>query len=82
MEIQKAFSQMTPDNQHPYLSLANSHKEDGSRPLSGILRTNGFGIDLPTFKYDTTKYTAIGKEASRLDHRCEFCIEFGEDFRG
>lgn len=85
MEIQKAFSEMTPDNQRAYLSLANSHQEDGSGPLSGILRTNGFGIDLPTFKDDAddaTKYTAIGKKASRFNHRCEYFIEFGEDFGG
>jgi hypothetical protein len=27
------------------------------------------------------KYAVLGKEASRLNHRCEFCIECAEVFR-
>ena len=71
MEMQKLLSQMTAENQRAYLSLANSHKEDGTGPVSGILRTNGFEIDLPVSEKSVmTRYTVIGKEASRLNHRC------------
>ena len=81
MEMQKMFSKMTPENQRAYLSLANSHKEDGTGPVSGILRTNGFEIGLPASeKSDMTRYIAIGKVASRLNHRCELCLCM--DFRG
>jgi len=44
--LQVAFNRMDEDRKEAYMALVNSHKEDGSGPLLGIQRTNGFGIDL------------------------------------
>jgi hypothetical protein len=44
--LELAFNRMDEDRKDAYMALANSHKEDGSGPLLGVQRTNGFGIDL------------------------------------
>lgn len=44
--LELAFNRMDEDRKEAYMALANSHKEDGSGPLLGVQRTNGFGIDL------------------------------------
>lgn len=38
------FHRMSDENQQAYMELANSHQHDGSGPILGVLRTNGFGI--------------------------------------
>ncbi|KIM41185.1 hypothetical protein M413DRAFT_11349 [Hebeloma cylindrosporum] len=45
-QLELAFNRMDDDRKEAYMALANSHKEDGSGPLLGVQRTNGFGIDL------------------------------------
>jgi hypothetical protein len=43
--MEATFGRMVKENQEAYLALANSHLHDGSGPLSGISRTNGFGLE-------------------------------------
>ncbi|KZV74907.1 SET domain-containing protein [Peniophora sp. CONT] len=68
-------SRMSPEALKSFKSLYNSHQTDGSGPLTGILRTNGFGLGIndPTAQADdTTKgaYTCVGAVASRFNHNC------------
>jgi hypothetical protein len=65
---------MTPELKEEFMSLANSHKHDGSGPILGIIRTNGFRVvfhqALPGVDQDFgLPYTAVGKIASRFNHR-------------
>ena len=66
---------MTEEDRKAFKELQNSHTEDGSPPILGVIRTNGFGI-LRNFDADdfamTGSYTAIGKIASRVNHRYYF----------
>ena len=57
-----------------YKSLHNSHTTDGSGPLTGIHRTNGFDvevIDPQGVRFggpEGAHYSCVGKIASRLNH--------------
>ncbi|RXW13219.1 hypothetical protein EST38_g12632 [Candolleomyces aberdarensis] len=67
--------QMTSEAKRGFMSLANSHTDDGSGLIFGIVRTNGFGIDfggvLPGADEDFgLGYGAVGKTASRFNHSC------------
>lgn len=68
--LQPCFARLTPENQAAYRALANSHTKDGSGPLLGVIRTNGFGVSLEEGR--PNRYTAVYKEASRINHRCGF----------
>jgi hypothetical protein len=63
--LQPCFDWLTPDN---YRALANSHTQDGSGPLHGVLRTNG--SRLPYGEVEAHKCTAVYKEISRINHMC------------
>jgi hypothetical protein len=73
------FERMHPDNQSAFMALANSHKQDGTGPIGGIIRTNALGIDCfqteRTRKYGgehaakRSAYGAVCKEISRVNHR-------------
>lgn len=70
-KLELALGKMTPDDQAAFTSLANCHKEDGSGPLLGISRTNGFGID-DLFDGEPKhlfRYTGVGKLGSCINHR-------------
>lgn len=41
--MQTVFERMTPERQRAYMALPNIHN-DGCGPLTGIMRTNGFGV--------------------------------------
>ncbi|KAJ2935378.1 hypothetical protein H1R20_g1715, partial [Candolleomyces eurysporus] len=67
--------QMTAEAKEGYMSLANSHKNDGSGPVFGIVRTNGFGIEfgevVPGLDEDfRTGYAAVARIGSRFNHSC------------
>ena len=57
-----------------YKSLHNSHTTDGSGPLLGIRRTNGFDVEvidphgLDFGGPDAAHYSCVGKIGSRLNH--------------
>ncbi|EMD31248.1 hypothetical protein CERSUDRAFT_60339 [Gelatoporia subvermispora B] len=72
-----AVDRMDPAKQAAYRALSNAHLDDGSLPLVGILRTNGFSVtgvlrkvvpDLP--KGEIHELTAIGEVLSRVNHSC------------
>ena len=73
--LEIALSKMTAGNQKAYMDLANDHTEDGSGPLLGIARTNGYGIGIRDgageVRYEDNRnaYSATGKLGSRINHR-------------
>ena len=68
-------SRMSPETLKKYTSLYNSHKTDGSGPLTGIGRTNGFDLgidDLQAAKEvgrGEARYSTTGALSSRINHR-------------
>lgn len=67
--LQASFDRMEPENQAAFMALANSHLEDGSGPVLGVIRTNGFevaGLDDPI---PEGEYTGVCKIISRVNHR-------------
>ncbi|KAJ6593490.1 hypothetical protein B0H19DRAFT_916602 [Mycena capillaripes] len=72
MALQVAVNRMRPESRAAFMALANSHMEDGSGPLFGVVRTNGLGISglRPGAKGDMSNYTATCKYISRLNHSC------------
>jgi hypothetical protein len=75
--LEAAVSRMSPANQAAFRALANSHTEDGSGPLAGICRTNGYGVakifDGPGTRAvdDSCRYSVVGNIASRINHRSD-----------
>ncbi|KAH8105197.1 hypothetical protein BXZ70DRAFT_510247 [Cristinia sonorae] len=63
---------MEPDRKEAFFKLANSHTDDGSGPIVGRVRTNGFGsADMMDLGEGTAgQYTIICDELSRLNHSC------------
>ncbi|KDR74752.1 hypothetical protein GALMADRAFT_280151 [Galerina marginata CBS 339.88] len=74
-QLEIAVGRMTPENQVAFKSLINNHTEDGSGPLLGIIRTNGYGADdlfdgemkLPG---NPTAYSCVINIGSRINHSC------------
>jgi hypothetical protein len=68
--LETAVGRMTEQNRAKYKSLHNSHQGDGSGPLLGIMRTNGYGVEA---LYDGLEkellYTVIVNVGSRINHR-------------
>ncbi len=68
--LETAVGRMTEQNRANYKSLCNSHQGDGSGPLLGIMRTNGYGLES---LYDGSDknliYTVISNVGSRINHR-------------
>lgn len=70
-------NRMTPERKAEFMSLANSHKEDGSGPCLGITRTNQIGIRMVEGKakpgidssVDPLQYVATGYALSLMNHR-------------
>ncbi|RXW13218.1 hypothetical protein EST38_g12633 [Candolleomyces aberdarensis] len=80
--------QMTSKERRDFMSLANSHMNDGSGPVFGIVRTNGFGIEfgegLPGADRDFWTgelggYGAVTKIGSRFNHSCIPDVAHGFD---
>jgi len=76
--LRVAVARMNGADQKLFLGLANSHKEDGSGQLLGIIRTNGYEIGYlgdgpdrpPGEDYpDNAMYSAICRVGSRINHR-------------
>ncbi|KAJ7686553.1 hypothetical protein B0H17DRAFT_1332780 [Mycena rosella] len=69
--LKVAFDRMDPEDKTAYMALANSHLQDGSGPILGIMRTNGVGAG-PLTRPGTPPmpYSAVCKEISRLNHSC------------
>lgn len=66
-----SFDRMLPERQAAYLALANSHTEDGSGPIFGVVRTNGFGVTLKKEGGSKKQFvSAVCEILSRINHRC------------
>ncbi|KAJ7125164.1 hypothetical protein C8R44DRAFT_914822 [Mycena epipterygia] len=65
-------SRMRPEDKAALMALANSHKEDGSGPIVGIVRTNGLQLEglRPGVTDELATYSATCKDISRLNHSC------------
>ncbi|KAF4590780.1 hypothetical protein EYR40_009377 [Pleurotus pulmonarius] len=61
-----AFERMEPEDKETYMKLYNSHKHDGTGPILGISRTNGYGV----FALQGDDYVGVFKDASRINHSC------------
>ena len=74
--LEIAFNRMNDQDKKRYMGLINDHKEDGSGPLMGILRTNRYGLDNnlvdgPNGASVTAlmRYSAVCDKGSRINHR-------------
>lgn len=71
-----AVARMTPSSRKAFMSLANSHMEDGSGTIIGIARTNQISIPLvegtagPNPSEQILRYAGVGNVLSRMNHRC------------
>ncbi|VDB85283.1 unnamed protein product [Peniophora sp. CBMAI 1063] len=68
-------SRMSSETLRKYTSLYNSHKTDGSGPLTGIFRTNGFNVGvndpaIPGVDAANGVYSCVGALSSRYNHSC------------
>lgn len=68
--LQTSFDRMEPENQAAFMALANNHLEDGSGPLLGIIRTNGFEVEGLHDPMPDGEYTGVCKIISRINHSC------------
>ncbi|KAF9474385.1 SET domain-containing protein [Pholiota conissans] len=74
--LELCVERMSEANRTGYTGLTNSHKEDGSGPLTGISRTNGYGVAEvfdgvgPKPISDDFRYAFVGNTASRINHSC------------
>ena len=73
--LEAAVGRMEPEDKKAFMELANSHKDDGSGPILGIIRTNGFMVgsnifDGPEMRADgNNAYSGVVKIGSRINHR-------------
>jgi len=82
-KLEVAVGRMQPDRRAKLMALTNSHLEDGSGPIHGIVRTNGYGVQK---LYDgdgqpeggesnLRHYSVVCDVGSRINHRFRFsCI--------
>ena len=82
-QLEAAVGRMDPDRKARFLALMNSHLEDGSGPIHGIIQTNGYGVDNfwdgnvrpdetdPIHQYFL--YSVVCEIGSRINHRSAFC---------
>jgi hypothetical protein len=78
-QLEAAVGRMDPDTKARLMALMNSHLEDGSGPINGIVRTNGYAVsnfwdgDAEPDEKDPTHlpfyYTVVCDVGSRINHR-------------
>ena len=68
--LEGAVQRMNATDRALYMALHNSHTTDGSGPLMGIMRTNGFGArKISDTGSSPLRYSAVCNIGSRLNHR-------------
>lgn len=67
--LREAYKRMQSESQAALLKLANSHTEDGSGPILGVLRTNGFGVNLAPGSAKKLMHSSVYDQLSRINHR-------------
>ncbi|KAK0195507.1 hypothetical protein F5146DRAFT_1025879 [Armillaria mellea] len=73
-QLEIAYKRMPEERQKAFIALYNSHTQDGSGPIMGVIRTNGYGLgnqleDKWLGAVGGT-YTGVFNELSRLNHSC------------
>ena len=73
--LQGVLERLNSADRKTFLRMKNTHKKDGSGPLLGIVRTNGFALeglyDGPEEKKDNSNlYSGVLKIGSYINHRC------------
>ncbi|KAG5654552.1 hypothetical protein H0H81_000077 [Sphagnurus paluster] len=68
--LRPCFMRMDPEAQAAFLDLANSHTQDGSGPILGIIRTNGFEVANVVDPEPNGEYAAVCKIMCRINHSC------------
>ncbi|KAI0790850.1 hypothetical protein C8Q75DRAFT_732939 [Abortiporus biennis] len=81
--VETLVSRMDPELKAQFMDLANSHEHDGSGPLFGRIRTNGFSVSFGKDNLnkgidDRVRYSAVGNDISRVNHSC--CPNSGYSF--
>ncbi|KAF8067863.1 hypothetical protein FPV67DRAFT_1162291 [Lyophyllum atratum] len=64
------FSRLDSTTQADFLDLANSHTADGSGPVLGVIRTNGFEVAGVVDPEANGEYAAVCKVMCRINHSC------------
>ncbi|EAU83786.1 hypothetical protein CC1G_07521 [Coprinopsis cinerea okayama7 len=73
--LEKVFDKtMSDEDRVEFMALGNSHTEDGSGPIIGRSRTNGFALEFGCSSTDNefyrTGYTFVTRIGSRFNHSC------------
>ncbi|KAF8963503.1 hypothetical protein BDZ97DRAFT_1758577 [Flammula alnicola] len=73
--LEMAVSRMSEERRDAYKSLWNAHTADGSGPLLGVMRTNGYGVSHLAGPdgadvTNITGYVAVANDGSRINHSC------------
>jgi hypothetical protein len=71
--LEPGFKRMSEDNQAAFKALANSHTEDGSGPILGVIHTNGFGVYLGKNEKEnltSAVHSVVYNHISRVNHSC------------
>jgi len=76
-QLEAAAARMEPERRANLMTLMNSHTEDGSGPISGIVRTNGYQVG-NLRDGEGRHYSTLCDVGSRINHRCAFTIYFLE----
>jgi hypothetical protein len=63
-ELRPVFGRLSKAHQKAFMDLKDSHTEDGSGPILGRIRTNGFAADI-----GNETYSAVCNMLSRANHR-------------
>lgn len=72
---QMLVDRLSPENRDAFLGFTNSHTEDGSGRITGIIQTNGYAVyelaEDPSGPLDNVScgYSAVGMVGSRFNHR-------------
>ncbi|KAF5383098.1 hypothetical protein D9615_004975 [Tricholomella constricta] len=68
--LRPCFESLDAETQAAFLDLANSHSKDGSGPILGVIRTNGFEVAGVVDPEPNGEYAAVCKIMCRINHSC------------
>ncbi|TCD67249.1 hypothetical protein EIP91_000326 [Steccherinum ochraceum] len=75
-EYEVLLEKTAPALRDAFMALVDSHRFDGSGPISGRIRTNGFGADdmtdpeKPGYAMGANAYSLVCDNLSRMNHNC------------
>ncbi|KAF7295981.1 Aldehyde dehydrogenase [Mycena kentingensis (nom. inval.)] len=70
--LEDVLQRMRPADREAFMSLHNSHLTDGSGPIGGRIRTNGFGLEglAPGIEGPMGSYSVVANQMSRMNNSC------------